>query len=221
MALYYDVYLPGTAGPKPLLIALHGYGSNKNGMMKIAQGINRSDYVIASLQGPYQHFLPSAQTPNPLRPGFGWITRFKPEDSIVLHHNTVKEIITILGNEGKIDAENVFLLGFSQSVSLNYRFAFSHAELIRGVIAINGGIPGDFADREKYKKADISVLHISGKKDDIYPPAVVAKQMKALRPLVSRLDCIAFNGGHEFPPEAFPVIDNWIKEKINNTNKIF
>ena len=146
-------------------------------MMIIAQGINKQDYVIASLQGPYQHFLSSEQTPNPLRPGFGWITKFKSDESIELHHNSIKSIIETLKNGNRIDADNVFLLGFSQSVSLNYRFAFAYPELIKGVIAINGGTPGDLSNADKYRKINLSVLHISGNQDTIYTPEIVNQQI--------------------------------------------
>jgi phospholipase/carboxylesterase len=213
-SLYYDVYYPERIGHNPLIIALHGYGSNKNTMMKIMQTINKTDYIFVCLQGPYQHFLPSNQTPNPLKPGFGWITSFKSKDSIELHHHAIIQIINALRKEGKIDLELVFLLGYSQSVSLNYRFVFSHPNLVRGVIAINGGTPGDLTDKNKYRKINCRILHISGSEDNIYPPKTVSKQIDLLKPLVRSLDNHSLNRGHEMPPEAFPLIDEWIKSQI-------
>jgi len=214
ISLYYDVYYPEKIDHNPLIIALHGYGSNKNAMMKILQAINKTDYILVSLQGPYQHFLPSNQTPNPLKPGFGWITSFKSKDSIELHRRAIIQIINSLCKEGRINPELIFLLGYSQSVSLNYRFAFSHPDLVRGVIAINGGTPSDLADKNKYRKINCRLLHISGRNDTIYPPKTVSKQIYLLKPLVRSLDNYTFDRGHEIPPEAFPIIDQWIKSQI-------
>ena len=57
--LYYDLYVPDAdvAGPRPLLIALHGYEGNKESMMSLARKINSDDLVIASLQGPNAFFV--------------------------------------------------------------------------------------------------------------------------------------------------------------------
>jgi hypothetical protein len=43
------------------------------------------------------------------------------------------------------------LLGFSQTCALNYRFAFTHAGTLRGVVGICGGLPGDWETGERYQ----------------------------------------------------------------------
>ena len=52
--LYYDLDLP-EARPAPLLIALHGYGEDKELMMRQAQALIPEGFAIASLQGFHQH----------------------------------------------------------------------------------------------------------------------------------------------------------------------
>jgi pimeloyl-ACP methyl ester carboxylesterase len=54
-----------------------------------------------------------------------------------------------LTDEGIADPARVFLLGFSQSCALNYRFAFTHPDRLRGVVGICGGIPGDWKQAPK------------------------------------------------------------------------
>lgn len=84
---YYDLYLPESDAPKPLLIALHGYGGDKRSMMKLARRINERDFTIAALQGPHQHLvMPTKESPT-LGYGFGWLSNFKPEDSVALHQD--------------------------------------------------------------------------------------------------------------------------------------
>ena len=52
--LYYDLYAPN-ATPAPMLVALHGYVSNKVWMMREARHHAPEDFAVLSLQGPHQH----------------------------------------------------------------------------------------------------------------------------------------------------------------------
>src|SRR3977135_603059 len=141
--LYYDLKEP-QARPAPLLLALHGYGASKRQMMREAQLIATDNFAIAALQGFHQHLKDPKEPGGPLRFGFGWLTNFQPEESVAVHHRALLDLIALLSAEGVADHERIFLLGFSQSCALNYRFAFSHPDLLRGVIGICGGIPGDW-----------------------------------------------------------------------------
>src|SRR6266542_2369041 len=131
--LYYDLHHP-RATPAPLLVALHGYGANKKQMMREAQAIAPEGFAIASLQGQHQHLKEAKEPGGPLRFGFGWLTNFHSEESVAMHHRAVLSIIESLTAEGLIDSARIFLLGFSQSCALNYRFAFTHPNRLRGVI---------------------------------------------------------------------------------------
>src|SRR5690348_13373573 len=123
--LYYDLHVPEET-PAPLLIALHGYGANKRQMMREAQLMAPDNFAIASLQGFHQHIKEPREPGGPLRFGFGWLTNFHSEESVALHHQALSDLIQSLIDEGVADSARVFLLGFSQSCALNYRFAFTH-----------------------------------------------------------------------------------------------
>src|SRR5688572_14321706 len=147
--LYYDLYVT-TSRPAPLLIALHGYGANKRQMMREAELMAPEQFAIASLQGFHQHMKEPREAGGPLRFGFGWLTNFRSEESVAVHHRALIDLIETLSYEGIADPSHVFLLGFSQSCALNYRFAFTHPERLRGVVGICGGIPGDWETSSTY-----------------------------------------------------------------------
>lgn len=210
--LYYDLYQPQTPGPLPLLVALHGYGGDKVSMMRLARRINDRDYVIASLQGPHQHLVHPTKEKPELGYGFGWLSNFRPEESVALHHRAVRRIIGELGEAGTIDPARVFLLGFSQSVGVNFRFAFTHTEMVRGVIAICGGIPGDWESEGKYQKGAVDVLYIAGEKDQFYTPERVRAAAEALKRRARSVQLRIFETGHEVPREAHALIDEWMKD---------
>ena len=155
LRLYYDVYAPG-GGPAPLLVALHGYGSNKGWMMREARRHAPEGFAVAALQGPHQHMKEPFEKGGPLRYGFGWLTGYRPEESVALHHGAVLDLVGALVARGVARRERVFLLGFSQSCALNYRFAFTHTGVLRGVIGICGGLPGDWDEGGKYGETGAS-----------------------------------------------------------------
>src|SRR2546429_4865572 len=124
--LYYDVIAP-TSRRAPLLIALHGYGASKWHAMREAKLIAPEGFALASLQGPHQHLREPKEKGGPLRFGFGWLTNYRPEESVAIHHQALLDMIAALTDEGVADRERIFLLGFSQSCALNYRFSFTHS----------------------------------------------------------------------------------------------
>ena len=162
--LYYDLR-PGTISPAPLLIALHGYGATKRYMMREAELMAPEQFAIASLQGFHQHMREPREAGGPMRFGFGWLTNFRTEESVATHHRALIDLIETLSDEGSVDPKRVYLLGFSQSCALNYRFAFTHTDRLRGVVGICGGIPGDWETSPTYREADIDVLHLTGTRD--------------------------------------------------------
>jgi predicted esterase len=55
----------------------------------------------------------------------------------------VLHVLDEAGGQLGIPPERHLLAGFSQAMALNYRFASTYPDAIRGVIAICGGLPGD------------------------------------------------------------------------------
>src|SRR5438874_11771158 len=100
--LYYDLHLPKQT-PAPLLIALHGYGASMRQMMREAQNLAPEEFAIVSLQGPHQHLKEAKEPGGPLRFGFGWLTNFRPEESIAIHQRALLEVADSLVKEGVAD----------------------------------------------------------------------------------------------------------------------
>jgi predicted esterase len=209
--LYYDLR-PGTTAPAPLLIALHGYGANKRYMMREAQLMAPEQFAIASLQGFHQHIREPWQEGGPLRFGFGWSTNFRSEESVAIHHRALIDLIETLTAEGVADPGRVFLLGFSQSCALNYRFAFTHPDRLRGVVGICGGIPGDWETSSTYRNAEIDVLHLAGTRDEFYSPERVHDYQRQLETRARSVEFKSYNAAHEIIPEMRPDVVQWLDE---------
>ncbi len=211
---YYDLYVPEDDNPKPLVIALHGYGGDKSSMMRVMRRINERDYAVACLQGPHQHLVMPTKGSPKLGYGFGWLSNFKPEESVAMHHALIRQIIETLGQSGQADTSNVFLLGFSQACGANFRFAFTHGDMVRGVVAICGGIPGDWETEGKYQSGAVDVLYIAAERDEYYTPERMRQNAESLRSRARSVELRFFDAGHEVPRESYPVIDEWLGRRI-------
>ena len=210
--LYYDVHLSQQT-PAPLLIALHGYGASMRQMMREAQNLAPEEFAIVSLQGPHQHLKEAKEPGGPLRFGFGWLTNFRPEESIAIHQRALLEVTDSLVKEGVADPKRVFLLGFSQSCALNYRFAFSHRDILRGVIGICGGLPGDWEGSEIYQPTEASIFHLSGERDEYYPPARTNDYAAQLRTRAREVECRRYDAGHEVVQAMRDDIRSWLEAR--------
>jgi predicted esterase len=164
--LYYDLFVPdGASESSPLLIAVHGYGAHKRYMMREARLIAPDNFVIASVQGPHQHFR---QTGDGYRVGFGWLTDHLPDENVRLHHEFLMNVIGKLDGDELIDRRRVFLFGFSQACALNFRFAFSHPDVMRGVLGVCGGVPGDIDTNPEYRPFAADTFYLYGDDDEYY-----------------------------------------------------
>lgn len=207
--LYYDLHV-AAPGPAPLLIALHGYGANKRHMMREARQMAPEGFAIASLQGFHQH-IREPWLPGPLRFGFGWLTNFRPEESVSLHQQALKDLLSQLIEQGVADPSRVFLMGFSQSCALNYKFAFTHPELLKGVIGICGGIPGDWETNPSYRSSQIKVFHATGNRDDFYNPEKVRDYKTQLERRAGSVTFKSYDAAHEIIPEMREDIRQWLQ----------
>lgn len=209
--LYYD--LRAAKQPSaPLLIALHGYGANKKQMMREAQQMAPEGFAIVSLQGFHQHLKEPKEPGGPLRFGFGWLSNFHPEDSVQVHHQALLDIIQKLTEEKIVDPKRVFLLGFSQTCALNYRFAFTHPELLRGVIGICGGLPGDWETSESYQPGKAAVFHLAGTKDEFYPPERVRDYEARLKLRSQAVEFKSYDAAHEIVPAMRDDVRAWLRK---------
>jgi predicted esterase len=207
--LYYDLHLPAVQ-PAPLLIALHGYGANKRQMMREALALAPDGFAIASLQGFHQHMKEPKEPGGALRFAFGWVTNFHPEESVAIHHQALLDLMQTLVSEGVADQKRVFLLGFSQSCALNYRFAFTHPDHLRGVVGICGGLPGDWETSENYQPTRSAVLHLAGTRDEFYSPSRVADYEERLRLRAQNVEFKNYDAAHEMVPAMREDVRAWL-----------
>lgn len=190
--LYFDLLVPEGAENAPLVLAIHGYGAHKRQMMREAKLVVPENFVIASLQAPHQHF---ARRDDGYRVGFGWLTDHKPEEYIALHHKFILDVIEAL--DGVIDRSRIYLYGFSQACALNFRFAFTYPDVLKGLVGVCGGLPGDIETNPIYKPFSAETLYIYGNDDEFYAQEKFAEFDAKLASRLTNYRSIQYDAKHE------------------------
>ena len=208
----YTLFVPGsTVQPKPLLVCLHGYGQSGRDSLAFGRRV-REDWPVAALQAPHPHhkFGKGARGT-----GFGWVSDVEPAEDVENHHRFLLEVIERAHREGVTDAPRAFLFGFSQSVSLNYRFAAAHPERVRGVVAVAGAAPSDWS--LEGEPLEMPVLHIAPTEDPAYPLEKAHAFRDVLTARAPRLTWHEEPGGHRVPRASYPVIRAWLDAAVLDT----
>lgn len=194
----------------PLVAALHGFGNNPETMLQLSARLFDRPPVLACLQGPYQFFLPARNQ----EVGYGWITNRRPAESIRLHRDMVLHVLDDAGRQFAIPPGRRLLLGFSQAVSLNYRLAATCPGVVRGVIAICGGLPGDW-DHGDYQTVTAAILHIARSQDEYYPPDVTGHYPERLRRRAADVEFHLIDGGHQIPSSGKEFVGPWMERILS------
>jgi len=214
LSLYHLVKEPRERKEKsPLLIMLHGYGSDANDLFSFASEL------------PEQLFIISAQAPYPLPPyGNAWYAinfdsvqgKFSDNVQAIESRKKIINFLEEVIENYPVDPDNVTLLGFSQGTILSYAVALSHPEKVKNVIALSGYINLDILE-ENYRENDFSKLSIyasHGTQDQVIPISWARKNPGILQNLGIDHKYSEFPVGHGVAPQNLMEIKNWIKEKI-------
>ncbi|MGA2133697.1 MAG: hypothetical protein ABSH50_15500 [Bryobacteraceae bacterium] len=196
---------PAVEAKTALVVALHGFSANPEAMLRLTAAMVGPGHAVAAIQGPNQFYLGLGSN----EVGYGWATHRHPDSSVRLHHDMLMHVFNEAGREYGIPAGRRILVGFSQPVGMNYRFAATHPEQVRGVIGICGGIPKNW-EEGPYQKVTAALLHIARREDEFYKPEVTEGFAERLRLRASDVEFHMLDGGHRFPSKARPIADAWL-----------
>jgi len=208
---HYLLHMPDVVDAHTLLvITLHGFGANPGAMVQPTARLFERQPVIASIQGPNQFFLGDATRDV----GYGWITSRRPAESIRLHQDMVLHVAEETGSQFGIPRDRRLLVGFSQSVALNYRFVAGHPHAVRGVIGICGGLPGDW-EEGAYPPVSAAVLHIARRGDEYYPPSETEHYGERLRRRAKDAEFQLIEGKHQMPSKGGEIVVPWLRRILS------
>ncbi len=202
-----------TNGKAPLLIMLHGYGSDENDLFSFASELPKELFII-SVKAPYA-----------LQPfGNAWFAinfdnengKWSDHDQAIQSRDTLAVFIDEVCEAYPVDSENVTLLGFSQGTILSYAVALTYPDKVKNIIALSGYfnkdiMPDNIHDTD-YSKLDFYCSH--GSVDQVIPIAWARKTPAILDSLKIKYKYSEFPVGHGVAPQNFYELREWLKERI-------
>jgi phospholipase/carboxylesterase len=202
---------PVEQGRLPLLVGLHGFGSNADSFAGLfAKREVLHPFLWCVVQAP--HAFP-AEDPIGFSwgfaaPGAGWALGARSEK---LAADLVLEAIAAVKREFPVDERNVFLLGFSQGAGLAFSIGLDHPTLFRGVIPIGGWVDPAAHDRAKVEKARKGLFLVCHSPEDRVVPYESATRavdfLTGGRIPHARFD---YPGGHTVPKDLLVRIVSWM-----------
>jgi phospholipase/carboxylesterase len=213
LSLYHLVREPKIKKEKsPVIIMLHGYGSDANDLFSFSSELPEEYYVI------------SAQAPYPLPPyGNAWYAinfdnsggKFSDDVQAVESRGKILKFIDEVIENYPVDPTNVTLLGFSQGSILSYAVALSHPEKVKNVIALSGYINEDIlkAGYENNNFSKLSIYASHGSQDQVIPVSWARRNPEILKRLNIDHKYSEFPVGHGVAPQNFMEVLQWLKAR--------
>jgi phospholipase/carboxylesterase len=210
LSLHYLIREPKIKLDKnPLLLLLHGYGSNEEDLFSFATELP-DEYYIVSARAPYDLMYKS----------YAWYAinfdadenKFSDIDQAQVSRDLIVKFIDELAANYPIDANNVTLIGFSQGCILSYAVAVSFPEKVQRVVAMSGYFNEKIAV-ENYAANDFSQLRIfasHGTVDQVIPVDWARKAAPGLKQLGIDITFKEYPVGHGVAPQNFFDFKNWL-----------
>ena len=211
MNLHYLVQEPKVKHDKnPLLLLLHGYGSNEEDLFSFAPELPDDSYVI-SVRAPYD-----------LQPyGHAWYAiHFDADENKFSDNEQAKKSVEIIASfideitkQYPIDSKNITLIGFSQGAILSYATALTYPEKISKVVALSGYFNQEILPEVIDTKAisHLKFFASHGSVDQVIPVDWARKAKPALENLGLEVEYQEYPIGHGVSPKNFFDFKNWLQ----------
>ena len=194
----------------PLLVLLHGYGSNEEDLFSFATELP-DEYYIISARAPY----------NMQYGAYAWYAinfdadqnKFSDHEQAKISRDLIARFIDELIQTYPIDAKNVTLVGFSQGSILSYAIALSHPDKVQRVVALSGYVSEPILE-ENYLRNDftkLKIFHSHGTVDQVIPVEWARKTKPFLEKLGIHSTYKEYPVGHGVAPQNFYDFKNWLE----------
>lgn len=186
----------------PLLLLIHGYGSNEEDLFSFASEL------------PETHFVISVQAPHAMPPyGYAWyaiefdasMNKFTDDAQAIESRDLLVQFIDEVCEKYPIDRRDVNLIGFSQGAILSYAIAITYPEKVNKVVALSGYFHSEIMS----PKEDLSAYnHLSffcshGSSDQVIPVDWARKTPQFLNELHIKNEYKEYPVGHGVAPQNF------------------
>lgn len=201
------------ASTPPLLLLLHGVGSNEHDLFGLVPYLDRRFLII------------SARAPNTLGPGsYAWFevdfTSQGPVINPAQAEASRQTLIAFLDEAVKAygaDPKQVYLMGFSQGAIMSASVALTRPELVAGVVLMSGRVLPEIqpliASNEELTGRPFLVVH--GTADMVLPISYGRASRQLLSTLPVKLTYHEYRMGHEVSQESLADVTAWLSARLD------
>lgn len=193
----------------PLLLLLHGVGSNEQNMFSFASSLP-DKYLVVSVRGPL------TLGPN----SYAWFNvRFSGGGSIINEkeaENARKSIVQFLEDlklKENYDHHKVYLMGFSQGGIMSYSTALTAPEKIAGIAVMSGRLLPEvkplIANNERLSKLKVYISH--GKQDSVLQVQYAYDAIEYLKTKGINPEFHEYSEDHTINKEMLADVNKWLK----------
>lgn len=191
----------------PLLILLHGVGSNEADLFQLAQHLP-DEYVIVSARAPY------IQSEN----RFKWYdVDFSTGRPVINYEQAeksrliLKQFINQLKSLHTFDHQKVIIGGFSQGAIMSYSLGLTEPHLVHGIMSLSGRMLEEIKPLIKTKGAEeLELLIVHGTQDRVLGIDYARQAKNYLEERKFRVNYHEISAGHTINSQTVQLINGWL-----------
>ena len=185
----------------PLLVWLHGAGTNEGQLSRIMPLVSMRNYVavapggIVTCDGEFSW----PQTP----------------DDIHRSEQRVFDAVEATCDKYHVASDRVFLAGMDAGGTMAFRIAMSHPEQFAGVLSICGAFPRDHRPLCRLDRArHLPIFMAVGRDSPEFSPAQACENLKLFHSAGMSVSLRQYPCGHQLTPQMLADVDRWVMEQI-------
>ncbi len=214
LSLVHLVREPGVATQAPpLLLLLHGVGSNEADLFGLAPYIDERFLIV------------SARAPVVMGPGaYGWFNiEFTPQglsadiEQAKTSLRLLPKFIAELIETYRVDDKGIYLAGFSQGAMMSLALALTRPEQIAGAVVMSGRLPTQVLEHVPGGEAltGLPLLVTHGTYDPVLPVNEGRAIKQSLAALPVELTYREYPMGHEVSAESLRDVAAWLSRTLD------
>jgi phospholipase/carboxylesterase len=203
-----------SAGPPPMLLLLHGYGSNEQDLFGLAPYIDPRFLII------------SPRAPSSIMPGgYAWFEIGWTATGITIDppqaERSRKQLVGFIAEALAAydsDRARVYLAGFSQGAIMSASVALTEPEVIAGTVLMSGRVPDEIrpaiAPADRLAGKPFLVVH--GTADTVLPIQNGRASRAILSTLPIALTYKEYPMGHEINAQSLADVTAWLTARLDS-----
>lgn len=185
----------------PLLVWLHGPGSDEREIRRILPLVSLRNYVAVGLRGPVSR-----------GGGFDWP---QTAEAIATAGAHLDEAIAAARGKYSVHPQRIYVAGHGSSGTMALRLALDAPESVAGAISLGGPFPTGLAPLRRLAAArHLQLLLMQGRDSTSYPVRRVCEELRLLHAAGIGVTLRQYPCGDELTTQMLHDLDVWLMEQV-------